>query len=93
MVAELVNYNATEPERKPFKAEERAKRRRAEHIGKRYAEAQTPRQRYDVAIGYFTATIADGRVDQAVVAVALERLARILIDQTEQLTQTLRRYR
>lgn len=94
MVAELVNPmdRGLEPQRKPHRAEERARRRRAAFVA-RFSRAKTPGDKLDVAVDYFRATAKDHSIDQAAATTAMDQQARALIDRADQLTKTLRRNR
>lgn len=92
MAAEVVQFERAD-QREPQRAEKAHARRRTAIIGARMATAQTPREKLDVALDYFRATVADHRVSQPKAAIATEALADRLIASADQLAKTIRRTR
>lgn len=94
MVAELVTPmdRGLEPVRRPHRAEERHRRRRAAFVI-RIGRAHSPAAKLDSAVDYFRATAKDHAVDQAQATAAFERLERVLIDAADALAKTIRRQR
>lgn len=81
-----------EQPRRPHRAEERHRRRRAAFV-LRIGRAHSPAAKLDGAVDYFRATAKDHAVDQAQATASLERLERILIDAADALAKTIRRQR
>ena len=81
-----------EPQRKPFKAEERAKKRRL-HFITRIGRSRTPVEKLAAASDYLRATVMDPRVDQVKVSAEADRLTHLLIVAADQLAKTIRRSR
>ncbi|MFC5268487.1 hypothetical protein ACFPJ1_40815 [Kribbella qitaiheensis] len=81
-----------EPVRKPHRAEERTKKRRAAFII-RIGHSRTPVEKLNAAVDYFRATVMDPRVDQAQVGPHTDHLVQTLIAAADQLAKTVRRTR
>lgn len=93
MVAEVVTLDrGLEPPRKPNRAVERAKRRRAYFVI-RIGRAKTPDDKLVAAIDYLRATAKDHAVDQGLTETTLEHLTRVFIDAADALTKSIRRHR
>lgn len=73
-----------------MRAERRAAQRRR-HFIKRIGAAATPREKLDAAFDYFTATVADHRVNADKAGIATEHLAERLIASADQLAKTVTR--
>lgn len=81
-----------EPQRKPFRALQRAARRRAWFV-ERIARAKTPEAKLDAAVDLLRATVADRKIDPAQAATVSEQVVRYLVEAADQLTKTIRRDR
>jgi len=81
-----------EPKRRPFRAQNRADRRRAAFVV-RISHARTPAEKLSIAFDYFRGTVTDHRIDDAAKAAACDDLVHHLIERADHLTKTLRRNR
>lgn len=81
-----------QPQRKPFRAEERAKRRHT-HFILRIGRAKTSEMKLDAAVDYFRAAAADHRVDPAQISTQTDHLVQALVVAADKLGQTVRRTR
>ena len=94
MVAELVTPldRGLEPPRKPFRGEDRAKKRRALFV-LRIGRAHTPSDKFNAAVDYLRGMAMDPKVDRQQAETTLEHLTRSLIDAGDSLAKTIRRHR
>lgn len=81
-----------EPKRRPFRAGDRAKKRRAAFV-LRFGRAHSPADKLSAATDYFRGTATDHRVDQTQATDAFEQITRLLIDRADALNKTIRRTR
>jgi hypothetical protein len=94
MVAELMTPldRGLEQPRKPFRAEERAKKRR-DHFILRIGRAKTPADKVAAAVDYLRAAMADHRVDPVEIVTQTDHVTHALINAADQLAKTVRRNR
>lgn len=93
MVAELVTplHRGLEPEPKVYRFTKRLARRR-DRTNRRLGQAQSPAEKFEIAVDHFRATAKD-EVDQEQANTAYEHLMWTLLNAAGALEKTIRRHR
>lgn len=81
-----------EPDRRPFRGEQRAQRRRSWFI-ERIGRAKTTEAKVDAAIDLFRATAGDRKIDPVVASAVSEQVVQHLLAASDQIAKTIRRTR